>query len=106
MRNVIDLSSLKPEDLTLKFGEDDSFDIPLEQNAGFIRSLLDLEEKAKKAKTSKAEFDLFIEMTTMILNQDKNRDIDNNWVEEHLSVNQMQAIVQAYRDKIIENFQD
>ncbi|WBL16378.1 hypothetical protein [Sutcliffiella sp. NC1] len=103
MANIIDLSILTAEPLTLKFSEEDMFTIPAEPSVELVNHLLDFEDKALKAKSNKEQFGLFVKMATMILNQDESRDVTEEFVTKKVSLTQMRKIVELYKDKVAEN---
>ncbi|WP_158735153.1 hypothetical protein [Alteribacillus sp. YIM 98480] len=103
MSNIIDLSILTAEPLELKFSEDDTFTIPAEPTVALVNQLLDFEQKASKSKSNKEQFNLFVKMATLILQQDNSREIDQKFVENNVSISQMRKIVELYKDKVQEN---
>ncbi|MGD6831436.1 hypothetical protein ACQCT5_04705 [Sutcliffiella halmapala] len=106
MSNIIDLSLLTAEPLILKFSEDDTFTIPSEPSVELVNHLLDFEDKAIKATTSKEQFNLFVKMASMILDQDETRDVNEEFVNKNVSLSQMKAIVELYKAKVTENSQN
>lgn len=106
MSKIIDLSILTAEPLVLKFSEEDLFTIPAEPSVELVNHLLDFEDKALKAKSNKEQFNLFVKMATMILNQDVSRDVTEEFVNKNVSISQMKRIVELYKEKVAENSQN
>jgi hypothetical protein len=103
MSNIIDLSLLTQEPIILKFSDDNKFTIPAEPSVELVLKIVDFEEKAMKAKTNKEQFDLFVKMVTLILQQDGSKEVDQEFVYKNVSLSQMKRIVEVYQNKVLEN---
>lgn len=102
MSNVLDLSLLVKEPITIKFGEEESFTIPAEPSLEFVAKIVDYEERAKKSKTNKEQFNLLIELAKLILSQDDSKRIDDEFINK-LSPSQINAIVRIYQQRVTDN---
>lgn len=99
----LDLTKIAKEPLTLSFGEDETFTIPVEPTLETVYKMANLEEKTQQAKSSKEQLELFADMILFILSQDKTKDVNKSFVKQNISFTQMQAIVQYYQNEVMQN---
>lgn len=99
----LDLTKIAKEPLTLSFGEDETFTIPVEPTLETVYKMVNLEEKAQQAKLSKEQLELFADLILFILSQDKTKDINKTFVLQNISFPQMQAIARYYQNEVMQN---
>lgn len=103
MSNIIDLSTVVSEPIVLKFSEDETFTIPAEPSVELVYQIVDFEDKLSEAKTNKQQFDGFVKMVSLILKQDKEKKVTQDFVRKNLHLTQMRKIVEIYQKKVLEN---
>jgi hypothetical protein len=102
MSNIVDLSLLVKEPIVLKFSDQEKFEIPSDPPVELVAKILDFEEKARKAKTNKEQYNLLLDLVELILKQDESKEVTEELISK-LSQSQLQAIVKIYQQKIVEN---
>ena len=103
MANIIDLSTIIKEDLEFKLLDGKIVRVAGELSTKFVLEITALQEKALKANGFEDELNILIDMTTLILSQDKKANITREYVVENLNNLQIMQLIITSAIEHIEN---
>lgn len=103
MANIIDLNTIVKEDLEFKLLDGKIIKVPGELSTKFVLELTALQEKAQKANGFEDELNVLIDMTTLVLSQDKKANITREYVQENLNDLKIMQLIITSAVEHIEN---
>src|SRR5690625_262096 len=98
--STIDLTLLAQDTIDIKFSDEVTFRLPPEPTVGFTNKMRAYSQKMGNEKDENKQFDLLVEVTTLILEQDKNIE-DIPTIVEQLHPSQILAIFNIYEDQTV-----
>jgi hypothetical protein len=95
----LNLNSLVARNIKIEL-KDEEYIIPQQPPMEFVIQYYELQQKAAKSKKPDEQMNTLIEACTMILNQDENKNVTNDFVKKNLSVTQLQKLAEFYQSQI------
>lgn len=104
MGKIVDLNLLADNELTFQIGKDKafSFNVLAEPTIELVYKLVQFQEDSKQLNPDEIK-EYIVELVTVILNQDKNNNVNENWVNENTDELQRRVIVETYQKRMIDN---